>query len=49
MNYRELEFDNFESKGYKPDIMCKDGQDAFEVAMADLSKQSMLSRGGTER
>lgn len=49
MNYRELEFDNFESKGYKPDIMCKDGQDAFEVAMADLSKQSMLLRGGIEK
>jgi len=49
MNYRELEFDNFETKGYKPDIMCKDGQDAFEVAMADLSKQSVLLRGGIEK
>lgn len=49
LSYFELEFDNFETKGYKPDIMCKDGQDAFEVAMADLSKQSMLSRGGIER
>jgi len=49
MNYRELEFDNFETKGYKPDILCKDGQDAFEVALADLNRQMILSRDGTER
>jgi len=49
LSYYELEFDNFESKGYKPDILCKDGQDAFEVAMADLNRQKILSRDGTER
>ena len=49
LSYHELEIDNFELHGYKPDIMCKDGQDAFEVAMADLSKQIMLSRGGIEK
>ena len=49
LNYRELEIDNFELHGYKPDIMCKDGQDAFDVAMADLSKQKMLSRDGIEK
>ena len=49
LNYRELEFDNFESNGYKPDIPCKDGQDAFEVAMADLNRQMILSRDEAER
>jgi hypothetical protein len=49
MNYRELEFDNFELRGYKPDIKCKDGQDAFVVAMNDFQRQSLMSNGGLVR
>jgi C-terminal processing protease CtpA/Prc len=49
MNYRELEIDNFELKGYKPDIKCKDGQDAFVVALNDFQRQSLKSNGGLVR
>lgn len=49
MNYRELEFDNFELRGYKPDIKCRDGQDAFVVAMNDFQRQSLMSNGGLVR
>ena len=34
MNYRILEYDNFELHGYKPDIKCKNGVDALEIALS---------------
>jgi len=37
-NYRILEYDNFELHGYKPDIKCKDGTNAFDVALKEISK-----------
>ena len=40
--YREMFVENFELNGYKPDIKCKDGQDAFEVALAQCAKQIFL-------
>jgi len=49
LNYRELEFDNFELHGYKPNILCKDGQDAFDVAIADLVHQMTLGKGSIEK
>ena len=33
-NYRILEYDNFELHGHKPDIKCKKGHDAFQIAMS---------------
>lgn len=36
MRYRILEYDDFELHGYKPDIKCKDGTDAMDVALAKL-------------
>ncbi len=30
---------NFELNGYKPDIACKDGQDAFDVALSEYANQ----------
>lgn len=38
-NYRILEYDNFELHGYKPDITCKNGQDAFNVALSEYTNQ----------
>ncbi len=38
-NYRILEYDNFELHGYKPDIKCKNGQDAFGVALLKYANQ----------
>ena len=39
MHYRILEYNNFELHGYKPDIKCKDGQDAFYVALSKYANQ----------
>lgn len=33
--YREMFVKNFELNGYKPDIECKDGQDALDVALSE--------------
>ena len=49
LNYRELEFDNFELHGYKQDIPCKDGQDAFNVAIADLNRNMVRSMNEIEK
>ena len=40
--YRVLEINNFELHGYKPDIMCDDNQDAFQVALNDYHKQQII-------
>ena len=49
LNYRELEIDNFELHGYEPDIPCKDGQDAFEVAIGDLCHNMVRNMDGIEK
>lgn len=41
--YRILEYDKFELYGYKPDIKCKDGQDAFNVALSKCNNQTFLN------
>lgn len=33
--YRELEIKDFELKGYPPDILCNDGEDALDMAIFD--------------
>ena len=38
--YREMFVKNFELNGYKPDIECKDGQDAFDVALLEYANQN---------
>lgn len=37
--YREMFVNNFELNGYKPDIECKDGQDALKVALLKYTNQ----------
>ncbi|MDE6250348.1 MAG: hypothetical protein K2M34_01800 [Alphaproteobacteria bacterium] len=39
--YRELVQENFETNGYAPDILCDDGQDAFDVAMQDFATRQI--------
>ena len=39
MLYRILEYDNFELHGYKPDIKCKDGVNAFDVAIKQIKQR----------
>jgi len=38
MNYRILEYKNFELHGYTPNIMCDDGIDAMDMVFAELAK-----------
>lgn len=33
MNYRVLEYENFELNGYTPDVICNDGEDAMIKAL----------------
>jgi len=40
--YRQLEQPDFELHGYAPDIECRDGQDAYETALADLSQRCKI-------
>ena len=47
--YRELFVENFELNGYKPDIKCKDGQDAFLVALAQCGKQICIDNSKQDR
>ena len=39
MHYRILEYDNFELHGYKPDIKCKDGTNAFDMALKQIKQR----------
>ena len=52
MNYRILEYDNFELHGYQPKIKCKDGTNAMDVALSrigtDITK-AMLNNNGLEK
>ena len=38
--YRELEQENFELNGYAPDIECREGEDAFDMAMKEIGKSA---------
>jgi len=40
--YRELEVENFELNGYKPNIPCNDLQDALDTAISDYNKSRNL-------
>ncbi len=42
MNYRILEYSNFELHGYKPQIKCADGIDAMDMALATLAKDNVI-------
>ncbi len=42
IQYRELEWDNFETNGFVPDIRVADGMDAMNVAVADFTRQKIL-------
>ena len=52
MNYRILEYDNFELHGYQPKIKCKDGTNAMDVALSrigtDITK-AMLNNNSLEK
>ena len=39
MHYRILEYENFELHGYKPNIKCKDGSNAFDVALEQIKQR----------
>ena len=39
MHYRLLEYDNFELHGYKPNIKCKNGVNAFDVALKQIKQR----------
>lgn len=39
MHYRILEYDNFELHGYKPNIKCKNGTNAFDVALKQIKQR----------
>lgn len=41
-NYRILEYDNFELHGHKPDIKCKNGTNAMDVAIAKASTNLVM-------
>lgn len=39
MQYRILEYDNFELHGFKPNIKCKNGTNAFDVALKHIKQR----------
>ena len=43
-NYRMLEYNDFELHGHEPDIVCKDGQDAFDVALLEYANQQVANK-----
>ncbi len=40
MHYRILEYDNFELHGYTPHIKCKNGVDAFDIALKKIKNKT---------
>ncbi|MCQ2599455.1 MAG: S41 family peptidase [Alphaproteobacteria bacterium] len=42
MNYRILEYDNFELRGYKPHIKCKEGTNAMDLAIDTFVKGKFI-------
>lgn len=49
MNYRILEYDNFELHGYKPQIKCAEGIDAMDLALATIAKKSIIKTNNLEK